>query len=220
MYLSRLFLNTAHNRRAAQDADNAYGLHQRLRWAFADAGEPHGPLPADERLLWRDDGPQGLLFQSVARPDWQAAEDRWPGYFDAARVPQVKAVELELHAGDTLFFRLRANVTVNRFRDGQDRADDPRTRREAVRGASEQVAWLHRQGERGGFAVLGTDILQSGNVRLFKRGGGAPMTLFGVTFEGLLRVEDSTQFQGTLRGGVGKAKALGFGLLSVSRASR
>ena len=214
LYLSRLFLNER-SRQAANDLRSAYALHQTLRWAFAGAGEVPGPLPEGERILWRDDGPQGILVQSVTAPDWDAIAARHPDYF---RDVQVKPFGLSsLQAGQPLAFRLRANVTVNRFRDGQDKQADPRTKREALRGAAEQVAWLERQGERGGFSLIGTDIVQCGNVRLYKARGGAPMTLFAVTFEGLLRVEDPAQLTQTVQGGIGKAKALGFGLLSLAR---
>lgn len=216
MYLSRLNLNGQH-RQAAQDQRNAYGLHQSLRWAFPNAGLEGGPLPDGERLLWRSEGDQGLLVQSVTRPDWQALEDRWPGYL---RAVQVKPLALEsLLEGQELLFRLRANVTVNRWRDGQNRETDPRTKREALRGAVEQVEWLGRQGERGGFAVVGADIVQSGNVRLYKSRSASPVTLFAVTFEGLIRVQQPQALISTVQGGIGKAKSLGFGLLSLAPAS-
>ena len=215
MYLSRLLLNNG-SRPAARDLSSAYSLHQTLRWAFPGAGEQDAPLPSGERLLWRDDGARGVLVQSVTEPDWQGVEDRWPGYF--ATPPEVRSFDLSgLRSGDELMFRLRANVTVSRFRDDQDKARDPRTRRQALRGAPEQVAWLRRQGERGGFDVIGTDIVQSGNLRLYKSGNPKPMTLFAVTFEGLLRVEDASRLADTLQAGIGKAKALGFGLLSLAR---
>jgi len=214
MYLSRLFLSEG-SRQANADLRSAYALHQSLRWAFPGAGEPHGPLPDGERLLWRNDDAKGLLVQSVTRPDWQALEDRWPGYF---RDIQVRPLDLSgLREGDRLMFRLRANVTVNRWRDGQDREADPRTKREALRGAKEQLDWLERQGERGGFSLTGADIVQSGNVRLYKARGGTPMTLFAVTFEGLLTIENSHQLAQTVQQGIGKAKSLGFGLLSLAR---
>lgn len=214
MYLSCLFLND-HNRQAASDLRSAYSLHQTLRWAFEGAGELPGPLPDGERLLWRNDGEKGLLVQSVTRPDWEVIAGRSPDYF---RDVQVKPFDLSgVQPGQQLAFRLRANVTVNRWRDGQDKQIDPRTKREALRGAKEQVQWLERQGERGGFTVIGTDITQSGNVRLYKKLGGVPMTLFAVTFEGLLRADDPGQLAQTVQGGIGKAKSLGFGLLSLAR---
>ncbi len=215
MYLSRLHLNDR-DRLAAADLRSAYRLHQTLRWAFPNAGEEHGPLPDGERLLWRNDGPQGILVQSVTRPAWQAIAQRNPDYF--ATEPQVKPFDLSgLPTGQQLAFRLKANVTVSRFRNGQDRQTDKRTKREALRGAVEQVQWLERQGGRGGFSIVGTDIAQSGNVRLYKARGGTPMTLFAVTFEGLLRVEDPAELAQTVQNGIGKAKALGFGLLSLAQ---
>lgn len=214
MYLSHLVLNDR-SRQAANDLRSAYSLHQTLRWALPNAGEVPGPFPEGERLLWRNDGEQGILVQSMTRPDWEAIAERSPDYF---RDVQVKPFDLSgLRKGQRLAFRLRANVTVNRFRDGQDREADPRTKREALRGAREQVEWLERQGERGGFGVIGADIAQSGNVRLYKKQGAPPMTLFAVTFAGLLRVDDPAQLAPTVQSGIGKAKALGFGLLSLAR---
>lgn len=214
LYLSRLFLNDR-DRQAVQDLRSAYSFHQTVRWAFPNAGEEGGPLPDGERLLWRNDGPNGMLVQSVTRPDWDAVLQRHPEYL---RDVQVKPFDLSgLQAGQQLAFRLKANVTVSRFRDGQDKQADPRTKREALRGAVEQVEWLSRQGERGGFSVVGTDIAQSGNVRLYKARSGPPMTLFAVTFDGLLRVEDPARLAQTVQQGIGKAKALGFGLLSLAR---
>lgn len=214
LYLSRLFLNDR-DRQAAQDLRSAYSFHQTIRWAYPRAGEPHAPLPEGERILWRDDGAQGILVQSATRPDWDAVLQRHPDYL---RDAQVKRFDLAgLQTGQRLAFRLKANVTVSRFRHEQDKEADPRTKRQALRGAKEQVNWLERQGERGGFCVIGTDIVQSGNVRLYKKQGGAPMTLFAVTFEGLLTVENPAQLAETVRRGIGKAKALGFGLLSLAR---
>ncbi len=214
MYLSRLYLNER-NRQAANDLRSAYSLHQTLRWAFPNAGDVPGPLPDGERLLWRNDDEQGILVQSASRPDWNAISERNHDYF---RDVQVKPFDLSgLQTGQQLAFRLRANVTVNRFRDGQDKETDRRTKREALRGAVEQVAWLERQGRDKGFSLIGTDIAQSGNVRLYKARGSTPMTLFAVTFEGLLQVEDPAQLARTVQNGIGKAKALGFGLLSLAR---
>lgn len=214
MYLSRLYLNNRQSQ-AARDLRSAYSFHQTVRWAFEGAGETRGPLPDGERLLWRNDDTKGILLQSQTRPDWQALEDRWPGYLQ-----DVQLRELDLSGigeGQEFLFRLRANVTVNRYRDGQDKEADPRTKREAVRGAVEQVQWLERQGARGGFGVRGTDITHSGNVRLYKKQGSTPMTLFAVTFEGMLQVQDAPQFVQSVQGGIGKGKALGFGLLSLIR---
>ncbi|GAA5502389.1 CRISPR-associated endoribonuclease Cse3 [Deinococcus xinjiangensis] len=214
MYLSRLHLNPR-SKQAANDLRSAYSFHQSIRWAFEGAGETPGPLPAGERLLWRNDAEQGLLVQSQTRPRWEALDERWPDYFQDA---QVKTFDLSgLSDGQSFLFRLRANVTVSRWRDGQNRDEDTRTKREALRGAREQLDWLDRQGERGGFSVVGADIVQSGNVRLYKKFGGPPMTLFAVTFEGLLVAEDPARLAQTVSDGIGKGKALGFGLLSLRR---
>lgn len=117
-----------------------------------------------------------------------------------------------LTPGRALRFRLQANPTVTQK---DDRTGKPK--RFAVHGAREVLAWLDRQGERGGFVIEAADILQTRTVRDWKPGGGRPLTLHAVTFDGLLRVEDTQQLTATLHNGVGHGKALGFGLLSLGR---
>lgn len=216
MYLSRLRLNSRH-RRAARDLTSPYAVHQTLRWAFPGAGVPDVPLPEGERLLWRDDGVQGLLVQSVTKPDWSVLLDRWPGYLSAPA--EVLRLNLgDFREGDALRFRLRANVVVNRYSDEQPKAPQTRSKRQAVREPAAQLAWLRRQGQQSGFELLAAESVQSGTVRLDKGSAPHPMTLYGVTFEGHLRVQDVTALQGTVRQGLGKGKAVGFGLLSLARA--
>jgi len=215
MYLSRLRLSSSH-RQAARALVNPYAFHQSLRWAFPGAGEPGAPLPEGERVLWRDDALQGILVQSVTRPDWLLLEDRWPGYFSVPA--EVLPLNLDdFKEGDELRFRLRANVVVNRFSDDLPRSPETRSKRRAVRNPAAQLAWLARQGQPGGFEVLAAAPVQSGTVRLYKGKTPHPVTLYGVTFEGHLQLRDAAALQETVRKGLGKGKAVGFGLLSLAR---
>ncbi|ULH13949.1 type I-E CRISPR-associated protein Cas6/Cse3/CasE (plasmid) [Deinococcus sp. KNUC1210] len=215
MYLSRLRLNSRH-RRAARDLTNPYGVHQTLRWAFPGAGVPGVPLPEGERLLWRDDGVQGLLVQSVMRPQWSVLLEHWPGYLnEPAEILRLNMDDVR--EGDALRFRLRANVVINRYSDAQPKGPETRSKRQAVREPAAQLAWLRRQGQQGGFELLAAELVQSGTVHLDKGTAPHPMTLYGVTFEGHLRVQDVTALHDTVRQGLGKGKAVGFGLLSLAR---
>ncbi|MDV6376273.1 type I-E CRISPR-associated protein Cas6/Cse3/CasE [Deinococcus arenicola] len=215
LHLSRLFLNPRH-RHAARDLGSPYALHQTLRWAFPGAGQEGGPLPDGERLLWRldtlEDPDSGqatpaVLVQSMTQPDWGALNARDPDYLSAWDVRTLN-LSPTLSEGRVLHFRLRANVTVRR-------ADEQgRSARHGVYRPEEQLAWLDRQGERGGFDVLGADITRSERVRTRK--GKQVITLHAVTFEGALQVLDPTAVMGAVRGGLGHAKSLGCGLLSLA----
>ncbi|WP_102126299.1 type I-E CRISPR-associated protein Cas6/Cse3/CasE [Deinococcus planocerae] len=207
MYLSRLVLDDRH-RQAFRDLQSPYALHQTLRWAFPGAGEGGAPLPDGERVLWRQEG-SAVLVQSLTLPDWEALEDRHPGYL---RHSACKPLDLAaaLTPGRPLRFHLRANVTVRRL------DEQGRSRRHALHGPQEQLGWLHRQGERGGFRVRGADLLHSGSLRTRK--GAQTLTLHTVTFDGLIDVSDGAALLGAVRGGLGHAKALGCGLLSLAPA--
>lgn len=49
-------------------------------------------------------------------------------------------------------------------------------------------------------------------------GGGRPVSLLSVTFEGFLTVTDADLFRCTLTEGIGRGKAYGMGMLTVVRA--
>jgi len=153
------------------------------------------------------------------------------------RNPDCKPVDVAygaIHTGDELLFRLRANPTrrVDRRRVSatQDRLSGKRV---ALLKEEEQLAWLRRKGETGGFALIAARVNPDvANVRANPEGtltglrrvvepdGGAGQTrrlTFGsVLFEGELRVTDAATFRRTLAEGIGAGKAYGFGLLSVA----
>ena len=106
MYLSRLRLNP-HDRKARRDLADPYRLHQTLAAAAGD----------DDRLLFRaePDAPGGpaVLVQTHAAPDWARLPDAY------ARIDGPKPFEPEISEGQRLRFRLVANPTVKKHRDGR-----------------------------------------------------------------------------------------------------
>jgi CRISPR system Cascade subunit CasE len=148
-----------------------------------------------------------ILAQSRDRPRWDAIEGRFPGYL--AKPADVKAYELpdRLRAGQALRFRLRANPTLTRS-----------GKRRGLRSPADQIAWLNRQGDRHGFSVLGCALSQPGLLRARQREGGNTITAQIVTYDGHLRVEDAALLKMAIESGLGHAKALGLGLLSVAPA--
>jgi CRISPR system Cascade subunit CasE len=214
MYLSRLILNPR-NRRVCQELANPYELHRTLMRAFPK------DLPAGERVLFRVDvgartGVPIVLLQSHGEPDWAWLEEPGAKGYLLPRVasnPATKAFRLTFTPGQMLAFRLRANPTVKRrFPNGDHK-------RVGLYREEEQVAWLERKGEQGGFQPLSVHASNEARVGGFIRRTDKPhkLNLLAVQFDGLLRVTDPERLWETVRSGIGSGKGLGFGLLSLAR---
>lgn len=215
LHLSRLFPDERH-RHASRDLSSPYALHQTLRWAFPGAGQDDTGLPDGERVLWRRDAVldpnsgetvPALIVQSLTPPHWGALNARDPGYLHRW---DVRTLDLApaLTAGRVLHFRLHANVTVRR------RDEQGRSARHGVHRPEDQLVWLERQGERCGFALLGADITRSARVRTRK--GQQTITLHTVSFEGALEVTHPQELRRAVQSGLGHARSLGCGLLSLA----
>jgi len=218
MYLSLLILNPL-NGAARADVASPYELHRSLMRAFPT------PLPPDERVLFRlelpkrdSDGAASVLVQSVGQPDWSPLVSQ--GAY-LLRPPAVKDLNgLTFEPGQRLRFRLRANPSKR----------DPRSgRRVALVRMEERLAWLKRKGESGGFHIWDAALSVSDTgIPAFKaynsvkgepeRRERARATIHMADFEGLLVVKNPDAFLNCLRAGIGPAKGLGCGLLSLAPA--
>jgi CRISPR system Cascade subunit CasE len=210
MYLSRLTLNPR-SRRVQSEASDPYQMHRSLMRAF-----PDGIKEMEERVLFRleanprSDG-LALLVQSHLEPDWSwLAEPGARGYLLPLPEPNpwVKHFELHLRPGQRLAFRLRANPTIKR--EGKRRA--------LVR-EEDQMAWLRRKGEQGGFRVLAARVARQGYVEGWVE--STPQRrryqMAAVQFDGILEVTDAQQLSDCVAKGIGSGKGFGFGLLSLAR---
>lgn len=202
LHLSRLVLNPK-SRDARRDLANPYELHRTLARAFAPDEQT-----APARFLWRLE-PTGnwaqpqLLVQSSTPGNWQPLCDL-PYYLQGE--VQDKCIELDrwLEVGRTYRFRLQANPTVTR--DGK---------RRGICGEADQLAWLARQAERHGFSVH--QALVSNSAMQQGRKGDNRLSVLMATFEGVLQINDRQVVQAALCDGIGPAKALGCGLLSLGK---
>lgn len=219
MYLSRLLLDPR-SKQARTDLANPYKMHATLCRAFAE------PCENPPRFLWRlEEKTPVVLVQSQAEPLWERIAARFPGYFASGADPNpiCKPLPLaHLQPGQVLRFRLRANPTVTR----RDPQNPTKRKRYGLRSVEEQLEWLRRQGARGGFEVLGAMVVQSEKLRLYKHSKNSdetepsevpPIVLQSALYEGHLKIADLEAFQKTLAAGLGHAKALGFGLLSIGK---
>ncbi len=212
MHLSQLILNPL-SRQVQRELSNPYEMHRTIMNAFPGQDEG-GPGRVLFRLESRKQaGVEGLtlLVQSEKTPNWGRLNFSngylWPV---PGPNPASKAYQPTFHAGQRLFFRLRANPTVKR-----------QGKRRGLYREDEQRAWLNRKAEQGSFTILALDVVSEGLARGKIRHPGQkshPLRLLAVRFEGLLQVTDPTQFLAAIRQGIGSAKGLGFGLLSVAPA--
>jgi len=229
MFLSKLLLNLRHPF-VRRDLADPYRLHQTLR-RVVPKNRPEGTAPAKEaraELLFRVEtdrigaGPF-ILIQTAHRPDWSGfAVD----YLAEPPAPPKDLSILSFHVGQRLRFRLRANPTK---RAGKSVSDAQWVgKRVGLMSEEDQLAWLLRKADQSGFRIPSSDepanglkvfsvrIIPEGNVVARKK--DHTLTCLAVRFEGLLEVTDPVRFRQTLAEGIGSAKGLGFGLLSLARA--
>ena len=227
MYLSRVFLNP--QRRATRDwLSSPQRLHAAVLAGYADQSPANRPL-------WRlDTGNHRLeLFVvSADRPDLiHLVED---GGWDT-HPPQVADYRRfldDIAAGRRYAFRLRANP-VRSVKDGV--AEGARGRVVNVGSAGKQEEWLLGRAEALGFVIppdpadLKTadgEVIARRNLALTERrtlrfSKGAPgerlnVSLATAQFEGLLEVVDAGRLRSALCAGIGRGKAYGCGLLTLS----
>lgn len=203
MFLTRLTLNPR-DRDARRDLANPYDLHSTLERAISDG-----------RVLWRlevtrDNTLPTVLVQHAGEPDWTAFPESY-----LTHGPDTKSLDLArlLEPGRLLRFRVCANPTVTRF--------DPESQKNKRHGLTlleDQLGWLERQLVRAGLEPRGFTMSHAERVVARKRSAERPITVLAVTFDGHVRVSEPDNARRTLEEGVGHAKALGLGLVSVAPA--
>lgn len=228
MYLSRLILNPR-SRQVQHELADPYELHRTVSSAF-----PGGMFKAERtednatNVLFRVDlHPRTriptLLVQSRQLPIWDfiSAEkkDYLLGESDLpldVENPAVKEMNLQLREGQTLAFRLRANPTVKKDREGKKQG-----RRVGLIREEDQQKWLARKLESAGAALVNVNIVneQFTHGKLFvEKEKEKRLNFLSVQFDGVLQVKDSDNLMNSIFTGFGSAKGLGFGLLSLARA--
>jgi CRISPR system Cascade subunit CasE len=225
IYLSRLVLDPS-VRAVAMDLADCHALHRRVMSAFKsslDHSAARDHFEVLHRLELRGGAPPTLHVQSNQPPEWQCIPDRYllhePDNPECKDVgPKYSCIEV----GTRMRFRLRANPTRKidtKSIDGKRRNG----RRVELTGDEARLSWLARKAGDAGFELLRVTA-EAGDyaarvdpaAKTFGRRGGHTLTFSAVVFEGLLRVHDVARFHAALVGGIGPAKAFGFGLLSIA----
>jgi len=212
MYLSRLLLNPR-SRQVQRELADPYEMHRTVMKAFSDQ------LAEAERVLFRVDmhprtGISTLLVQSHEKPDWSFLLAPEKNYLLGVENPAVKPVNIALKAGQVLAFRLRANPTVKKDREGKKQGQRVGLVRE-----EEQLAWLQSKIEAAGGVLVSAHVAGEANLRgklFIEKDDERRMRFVSVQFDGILQVKDPDLLVNTVGAGIGSGKGLGFGLLSLA----
>ncbi len=212
MYLSCIELDPDQSD-ARRCMSNAYLVHQLLlkAWPDGEAGRVLYRLELERR-------PPRLLVQSAAAADWARC---FAGTAIPLEMPRQKRLEIELAPGKLLRFFLRANPTVRRLdleREGRPPEGLISGERVGLLREAEQVGWLTRKAAAAGFTVVSAEARDRGDQVSYRAAARQRLVHRCVDFEGRLRVTDPEAMLAAMRGGIGPAKAFGFGLLSLAAA--
>lgn len=206
MYLSQLRLNPTSGA-ARRDLADPYQMHRTLSRVFADGADVR-----PGRFLWRLErgssmSDAGVVLVQSEKPGHWNVLDEFPGYVVTLQADKPLNIEKWAVPGRRCRFRLAANPTVTR--DGK---------RLGLLKEEQQLTWLSRQGQRGGFDVVGAVCSGRDRISVPHGSGGTRLTVTRVQFDGELIAREAAAFHRTLQSGIGHAKALGLGLLSLAPA--
>lgn len=211
MYLAKIDINPA--RRAAR---YLFASPQRLHAAVLAGFAPDAPLRGErgERVLWRVDKRQSsfrLYVVSPGKGDFThlAEQAGWPTV-ESWATRSYDSILRNLTLNQELRFRLTANPTRSSSEDGSD----GRGKIYAHVTADQQLSWLKSRAVKHGFDPLQINVVARDHVR-FQR-GKQHVTLARATYEGILRITDTSDLRHAMTSGIGRAKAYGCGLLTLA----
>lgn len=217
MYLTQLILNPA-NRNVLLDVTRPYEMHRTLGCAFQSDRVQAEMLYRVEAN--REDRQIGLLVQSGAPGDWARLPE---GYVLSIKGPIELDYKQILRAEQRWRFRLCASPTKRVGNSSEDKKMIGK--RIGILGEEKQLEWLKRKGDQHGFepdlesiVVCNNDHQRSVKTDS-KTGKEYAMSWLSVRFDGILRVTDAQAFAQAVECGIGSAKGMGFGLLSLAPAS-
>ena len=208
MYLSRVRLD-AENRRTMIALSNPQKIHGAVESAFP--GER-------ERNLWRIaelGGTPYLLILSHERADFTDVVRQFGYDGDSYETKSYDGLLARVQPESRWRFRLTANPTKC-FKAPTD--PSPRGKIGALISVAQQEQWLAERAAGCGFRVKpGEFRVTHSRSYAFKKTGKRAVALLSVTFDGILTVADPELFRKALVSGIGRGKAYGNGLLTITR---
>jgi CRISPR system Cascade subunit CasE len=222
MFVSQLTLNR-YSRQVQSELAQPYEMHRTLTTRCFDAtaivaqrNTPRAGADGAHGLLFRLDvdprtGDLVLLTQSRVQPNWSGLPS---DYAINVRGPKDFDLTGKLTPGQTFRFRLRASPTRRLGNSTPFKQDIGK--RVPIRKEDEQLAWLDRKGEQHGFKVTRVQISQKD--LQYGHKASHDMRWHSVCFDGILTVQDPDALLSAVECGIGTAKGMGFGLLSLAPA--
>ena len=183
-------------------------FHGAIETSFAERG----------RTLWRIDRLAGrtyLLLVSDEKPELSHAVKQFgteSGWESRNYAPFIE----KIREGDRRRFRVTANPVIAKSAGTGERGSVL-----AHVTTAQQEKWLADRAGRYGFSLSSDEFTAvNSNWYRFRKGTdpGRTVTFRAVTFEGILTVTDAELFRDMLRSGLGREKAYGCGLFTVTGA--
>jgi CRISPR system Cascade subunit CasE len=186
-------------------------------------------MPNSGRVLWRLDEFEHSLFLlviSAEQPDFKHMQEKYGWNSSSGKGDTIKYDSLlsKLKDGQKFRFKLTANP-ASRFYKENDTMQGAKARKQGnfygKLGIDQHNEWLISQSVRHGFSVTQNDfaVTSKGKLR-FHKGQGRDrntITLATATYEGVLQVTNVDKFRSALINGIGRGKAYGQGMLTISK---
>lgn len=185
---------------------NPYDLHRRL-WQLFEL-----PPGSERPFQFRVEQSKGTMARILMQSSIPTVKE-----VDHIKIVRQKQLALEFMQGQWLRFRLKANP-IKTIKDEGGRTNakgEVKQCRVPLIKEEEQIEWLSRK--LGGVATLGEVAIRS-RENIYFRKGSRPGKVVSVTFEGILSVVDGEGFTAQFASGIGPAKSLGCGMLSLAPA--
>ena len=207
MFLSRIALNP-------DERNTMFALHSSNIF--------HGALescfPGErKRRLWRLDRLNGALYILILSDEDPNLSPFCKQFGLAENAWETKDYDLLLKrlATGTLW---RFRLTANSRKRGISNQDGVTGKIYAHVTTKHQKEWLLERAEKHGFQISedSFDVVES-QWKQFHKKAEHKITIFSVTYEGILKITDVDLFRKALTEGIGHAKAYGMGLLTVTR---
>lgn len=201
MFLSKLIFDVTRSRLAGYRIRTPYEVHRTVMSGFGVSEAMEGRR-ASLGILHRFDLTPWpvVIVQSRIEPNWSG--------LGAMTNVAVKSFEPEFIEGQQLWFKLRANVVVNK------KSENGKRIKLGVYSQEQQEQWLANRAEAHGFSVRAMNIARSDLLKFSRK--NSLVTHVIADFEGLLRIEDATKFREAFENGVGPGKYAGLGMLCIS----
>jgi len=172
------------------------------------------------RKLWRIDKLDGRLYLLVLSPEIPDFTRFSAQFCSEETMGETKSYARHLtriQEGQRLRFRLRANP-VHSAPDKKDKSGRGKVFAHVT--IEQKLEWLRKKAPACGFMLTegGVEIVETGRMRFWRTAKKRAVEIDYAVFEGELEVTDPERFTEALIRGIGRAKAYGCGLMTVTGA--